>query len=382
MILIFWVSLSLVLYTYAVYPAVVIAIARVRRRSGLLNDSLRPTVTIVISAFNEEHVLLSKLRNLEKLDYPSDNITVLIGSDGSTDKTNELLQHASLPGLTAVPFPQRRGKSSVLNDLVAMARAEIVVFSDANTMFRPDTIRMLVRHFNDPRVGAVSGELQLNEHPDTVSGIGETSYWNYENILKQMESDVSSIVGATGAVYAIRRSLYEPLPTSKAVTDDLLIPLNICKRGYRVLYDREALAFERGEGSIRNEFTRKVRIGAQNFSTIMEFLPLLHPRFGFTAFALWSHKILRWCVPFFLLLCVFALCVLAADNLLYAVGLDVLYAFLGVAVLGYVLEKLKIRSGLLTLPYYFLAMNSALFVGFLKFALGRQSPKWSVVRDG
>jgi cellulose synthase/poly-beta-1,6-N-acetylglucosamine synthase-like glycosyltransferase len=269
----------------------------------------------------------------------------------------------------------------VLNDLVSLATGEIIVFSDANTMFRPDTVRRLVTHFTDPTVGAVSGELRIDEHPETVTGLGEMSYWNYENLLKQMESDVDSILGATGGVYAIRRSLYQPLPVTKAVTDDFLIPLNILKQGYRTRYERGALAFERGAGSIQEEFRRKARIGAQNFGTISEIGSLLHPRHGFRAFALWSHKIIRWFVPFLLITIFSTMFFLVQFGGIYFLTACTLLAFSGVAVAGFFLEKLKLRSGWLSLPYYFLAMNAALFVGFLKFVLRKQGPTWQVVRD-
>jgi cellulose synthase/poly-beta-1,6-N-acetylglucosamine synthase-like glycosyltransferase len=363
-----------------VYPAIVFIIAKAGRRQNVSSKSTElPSVTIAVSVFNEAHVLGKKLENLRTLDYPSEKLAFLFGSDGSTDETAKILKNSPLE-ICVKEFTNRRGKASVLNDLVSEAKGDIVVFSDANTMFRPDTVQKLVRHFADPTVGAVSGELKLDDHPETVSGIGEASYWDYENLLKQMESEVYSILGATGGVYAIRRKLYKPLPTSKAVTDDFLIPLNILKQGYRTKYEREARAYEKGADSIESEFRRKVRIGAQNFSSISEFLPLLHPRHGFVSFALLSHKIVRWCVPF-LLIGVFASCLtLAASSSLYRGCLWGILAFVGIALMGFAFDKLKIRSGPFTFPYYFLAMNAALLVGFIKFALGRQRPTWDVAR--
>ena len=378
--LVFWISMFLVAYTYTVYPAIVFLATRITKRRETVEPVSLPSVTLVVSVFNEARVLPIKLQNIRALDYPLDKLTMLFGSDGSTDETDAILAGASIPGFRYVQFPRRRGKASVVNDLVASASGEIVVFSDANTMFRPDTIRKLVRHFGDPTIGAVSGELRIDEHPDTVTGIGETSYWNYENLLKQMESEVDSIIGATGGVYAIRRSLYEALPTNKAVTDDFLIPLRALMRGYRTHYDREALAFERGEGSIGSEFRRKVRIGAQNFNTIGEIGRLLHPRYGFRAFALWSHKIIRWCVPFLLVAVFASVCCLVPYSQPFHYVLGAIGVFVGVAGIGYVLEKLNVRSGLITFPYYFLAMNAALFFGFLRFVFRRQGPTWRVDR--
>lgn len=378
----FWISVFFVAYTYVIYPATAYLLSKNSHEWPSTSEPLPvPSVSVVISVFNEERVLHSKLENLQRIEYPLDRMTFLFGSDGSTDQTALILEGANLPGICVRSFLDRRGKASVLNDLVSQATGEIVVFSDANTMFQPNTIGKLVRHFADPGVGAVSGELRLAEHPETISSIGEASYWDYENLLKRMESDVESILGATGGVYAIRRKLYEPLPTNKAVTDDFLIPLNIVKKGYRVKYDREALAFEKGAGSVGSEFRRKVRIGAQNFNTISEIASLLHPRHGFVAFALWSHKIIRWCVPFLLIGVVASCSILAWDNSFYSKCLWGILVFVGAAILGFVCELLKIQVGALTLPYYFIAMNAALFLGFVRFLLGKERPTWDVVRN-
>jgi len=334
----------------------------------------------VISVYNERRVLEEKLQNIAAIDYPTEKIRFLFGSDGSSDGTNEVLRNSGLSQVRLHAFLARRGKASVLNDLVAEADSEILVFSDANTMFRPDAIRNLVQHFSDPRVGAVSGELRLLPHPLAVGALGESSYWGFENFLKQMESDHQTILGATGGIYATRRSLFQPLPTNKGVMDDLLIPLNVVKQGYRVKYERRACALEIGEISIGDEFRRKVRNSALCFNTVSEFASLLHPHAGFVAFGLWSHKIIRWCVPF-LLIGVFASCLALAFTSNFYKGLfGGILVLVGIALVGFIFDKLKIRSGPLTFPYYFLAMNAALLVGFLKFLFHRQRPTWDVTR--
>jgi poly-beta-1,6-N-acetyl-D-glucosamine synthase len=378
--IVFWLLIFLIAFTYFIYPVIVFILAKAILNRHIPDASYElPSVTVVVSVFNEAQILGKKLENLAAIDYPSERISFLFGSDGSTDKTTTILRRSPVE-ITVKEFPARRGKAIVLNDLVAEAKGSIVVFSDANTMFRPETIRKLVQHFADPSVGAVSGELRLVSHPETVGGIGESSYWDYENLLKQKESDVYTILGATGAVYAIRRDLYVPLPTSKPVTDDFLIPLNILKQGYRTRYEGEAHAFERGADSIGSEFRRKVRIGAQNFSSISEFVSLLHPRYGFVSFALWSHKIIRWCVPFMLIGVLASCLTLAASSAVYKWCLWAILSFLVVALMGFVLDKLKIESGPFTFPYYFVAMNAALFVGFLKFLLGKQQATWEIAR--
>jgi cellulose synthase/poly-beta-1,6-N-acetylglucosamine synthase-like glycosyltransferase len=377
----FWLMLLLVGFTYLLYPGIVFVLAAFTRRRRMVTTMPEyPTATVIVSVFNEESILPKKLENLAQTDYPGQKISFLFGSDGSTDSTIEILQRSSLPGARVIPFPTRRGKVSVLNDLVSEASGEIVVFSDANTMFHPDTIRKLIQHFDDPSVGGVSGELKLDAHPTAVTGLGETSYWNYENWLKRIESKFSTILGATGGVYAIRKNLYQSLPTSKPITDDFLIPLNIVKQGYRVEYEEEAIAVEKGADSVVAEFRRKARIGGQNFNTISEFSSLLHPRHGFVSFALWSHKIIRWCVPFLIIGLIITSLFLVGEGKDYAWFLWSCLIFGGVAFLGAVLERWKLSIWFLTFPYYFLAMNLALLVGFLKFLFGLQRPTWEVDR--
>ncbi len=379
--IIFWSCIVLVLYTYALYPLVAVVAARmVRRNATAGDDGQLPGVSIVISVFNEESVLEEKIRNLQSLDYPQDRIEYLFGSDGSTDSTSPLLERATTSSLRPFLFPDRRGKAPVLNDLVAHARGDIIVFSDANTMYHPETIRRLAGHFADPSIGAVCGELRLTSDPRTSGGFGEVLYWKYESLLKMSESRMSTLLGATGGVYALRKSLYVPLPVDKSVTDDLLIPLRVVERGFRVVYEPDALAFEPASNSVIGEYRRKVRIAASNFNTVAEFWHLLLPQRGLVAFSLWSHKILRWIVPLLLLIMTGISIALRGRGAFYTFFLDAAIVFLIVASLAFVLERLHIRIGVWGLPYYFVATNAALLVGLLKSIAGSQRPTWDVVR--
>jgi cellulose synthase/poly-beta-1,6-N-acetylglucosamine synthase-like glycosyltransferase len=206
------------------------------------------------------------------------------------------------------------------------------------------------------------------------------SYWSYETALKRWESECGTILGATGGVYAIRRDLFAPLPVDRPVVDDFLTPLQVVRRGYRMVYEPAAIAYEDASDSIDREFRRRVRIGAQDFSSIRYFADLLNPLRGFVAFALWSHKILRWCVPFFALGVLATTVILAGDSSFYAWVLAIELAILAAALLGWITERLRLRVGLLGVPYYFVAMNLALFVGFLTFVSGRQKGTWEVLR--
>ncbi len=376
-----WLSAAGIAYTYLVYPAMVWLLSLRRRRTSappLIDPA--PKVSVVISAFNEESVLREKLNNLSSLIYPSGRIEFLIGSDGSSDDTVSILQASTLPGLRVLAFPERRGKCAVLNDLVSKAGGEIVVFSDANTIYDSQALEHMIRHFADPEVGGVCGELMLRSGVENAAGKGESSYWKYETAIKKWESDYKTTVGATGGVYAIRKALYRPLPVHKPIVDDFLIPLEVVRRGHRMVYEPRALVFEETSASVSMEFRRRVRIGAQNFSGIPEFADLLNPLRGFIAFALWSHKILRWCVPFLSIAVFVASAILAPTGTLYAAVFVIGLSLLALAGLGGIAERLGLHIGFLGIPFYIVVMNLALFVGFLKYLTGRQQTTWTVDR--
>lgn len=377
----FWGSLSAVAFSYLVYPLIVAGLVQLRGATKLLaDDSGRPTLSIVIVCYNEEAVLPEKLRNLEAIQYPEDSIEFVLGSDGSTDHTADLLTTWSDKRKRILLFSDRRGKTHVLNDAVPAATGEIIVFSDANTMFQPATVARLVRWFADPRVGAVCGELKLLPDQQEPGGTGEASYWMFENWLKKQESDFKTLLGATGGVYAIRRSLFVPLPTEESIADDFLVPLRIVKKGLRVVYADDALAFERTSGSMKGEFDRKARIGAQNFAGIADFAPLLSPKAGFVAFALWSHKIIRWCVPILALIFLVASAILAYDSSFYSWFLLLELIFLAGAAAGFIADRWKISLAYAGLPYYITAMNVALLVGLYRFLTGKQQNTWDIHR--
>lgn len=374
--IVFWLSVGVVFYSYLGYPLVLAAIGRPKRNAAEQAEQDGPTVSLVVSVYNEEKGIEEKLRNLEEITAGEGVVELLVGSDGSTDRTVELLRKSRLKGLRVFEFPDRRGKARILNDLLDHARGDIVVFSDANSLFRPDALRNLLRPFSDPGVGAVSGELVLI----SPGNIGESLYWQYETLVKRLESRAGTLVGATGGVYAARRTLIRRLPVEHAIADDFMIPLRIVEQGYRVTYAPDAVASEIAEETVRGEFRRKVRIGAQNFNALRYVSGMLNPAKGFPAFALWSHKILRWLVPVFLAGFLLAVPALRERGGIYA---SVFYGellFIALAIVGFVGERWKIRSPVVVLPYYFLAMNAALCVGLIRSLTGAQSPAWEVHR--
>ncbi len=381
--LLFWGSLFLVLYTYLLYPGLLLlwtALKPGRRNATVPETKDLPPLSVVTSLFNEEAVLEEKVKNLRDIDYPPEKIEFLFGSDGSTDRSVEILEGAGLPNLRLRSFPERRGKAPVLNDLIPAATGEIVVLSDANSFFYSDTVRQLVKHFQNPRVGAVCGELVLASGSWSVGGLGEGSYWAYENALKRMESDIRSTLGATGAVYAIRKPLFELLPTSKPVTDDFLIAAKIARKGFDIKYEPRARAYEKPSGSVAGEFTRKVRIGAANLHGLAEYWEMLGPRFGFIAWVLWSRKIIRWAVPFLLIAALLSSLMLAPASAFFRGVVIAEAIFIALAAAGLVLDRVGVKAGFFGFPYYFLAMNSALLVGAIRFVRGREPTTWKVVR--
>jgi cellulose synthase/poly-beta-1,6-N-acetylglucosamine synthase-like glycosyltransferase len=262
--------------------------------------------------------------------------------------------------------------------LVSEASGEILVFSDANTMYDEEAIIRLVRHFGDERVGGVCGRLNLVNPNYNTAGIGEVFYWDYESRIKKLEGHIKTVLGANGAIYAMRKGLFIELPEEKVVVDDFLIPLNAVKQGYDFIYDHTAKAVESTSHDVKGELVRRIRISASNFHTIAEIAPLLNPFKGFVAFGLWSHKIIRWCVPFLMIFIFISSSLLIRFPFVRIIfGLQV--SFYLFALVGFWLDRLGKNFKLLIHPYYFFAINFALLIGFWKFISGSQKPVWSRV---
>jgi cellulose synthase/poly-beta-1,6-N-acetylglucosamine synthase-like glycosyltransferase len=381
---VFWVSLGLIGYTYAVYPCIILALAgahqlwrdlsfafsRVQRRCRVPGDP--PRVSLVFSAFNEESVIREKMVNCAALNYPQSRLEILVGCDGCSDRTAGFARGAKT-NAQVFDFPVRRGKPEVINELVTHATGDIVIFSDANTMLSPNAILHLVRHFEDPHVGCVCGELTFTSAAKGTRTEGV--YWHYEILLKFLESRLNMMVGANGGLYAIRRSLFSPIP-ARGIIDDFLVSMAIRQRGYRLLYDSEATATEEAAVSVADEFRRRVRIGAGNFYALRYTWRLLSPTAGLIALAYWSHKVLRWLVPFAMVAAFGAASALAGESF-YALSMVVALAFTFMGLVGYYRERTGRRSGLFGIAYYFLSMNLALAMGFFRCISGTQRAAWT-----
>ncbi|HVH32329.1 MAG TPA: glycosyltransferase family 2 protein [bacterium] len=375
----FWISLGLLAYAHVAYPVLIWALSRIRPRP--VRKALdAPPLSVVIVAHNEASRIEGKIRNLLSLDYPRHHLEILVGDDGSTDDTVDRARAFQGAGVTLVSYARRRGKAAVLNDLVRMARREIVVLADARQRFEIDTLRALVAPFGDPRVGAVSGELVLTDAdaPGGTQGVGV--YWRYEKLIRWSESQVDSTVGATGAIYAIRADLFEPIPED-TILDDVVIPLHIVRQGYRVIFEPRARAYDRVAQSSQVELTRKVRTLAGNFQLFTRERWLLNSFRNRLWFQTLSHKGLRLLAP---LLQGMALATnfFLASNPGYRTLLAAQALFYATALGGYALRNTNRKHPVLTLPYTFCLFSWATVVGFIRFATGSSaSPGRSASHD-
>lgn len=383
----FWICFLLIVYTYLLYPIVLFLAyscsqvvrdwhyltSRRNRRASPRGSEGLPQVSFLISAYNEEVCLRGKLENLRQLAYPTEKLEVNIVSDGSTDGTNEILRAAEGPNIRALILPERGGKANALNQAVAAARHEILVFSDAATLFAPDAVQNLVRHFVDPSVGVVCGALQFEgtEESKQTDGV----YWSYESMLRLMEARLGATLTASGAIYALRRVCYQPLPPG-SVLEDFLVPMNARKQGFRVLYDPEAVGTEFAASTVGGEFTRRVRLAVGSFRALGELVRV--PLRGFTMVAFVSHKLLRWSVPF-LLIGILVSNVLLVNRSYYGFALGGQLIFYLWAVLGYFLRNRMQGVRFALVGYFLLAMNLAFLVGFFRYLLGRQEVTWQRV---
>lgn len=383
---IFGVCLFLVLYTYLLYPILLFLAyplwqarrdwhylrKRLNRRAALRTEEL-PTISLIVPAYNEESCLWDKIANIRQLDYPQDRLEVVFVSDGSSDRTNEILGSLGDPNIRTLLLPARQGKANALNEGVARSRHEILLLSDASTLFAPDAPKKLVRHFSDPRVGVVCGALEFRGTAESRQTEG--IYWKYESMLRLMEGRLGATLTASGAMYALRRQCYRPLPLD-ALIDDFLVCMNVRRLGYNVVYEPESVATEFAPESVEGEFVRRIRIALGSFRALGELVRL--PLDVTTCVALLSHKILRWILPFLLVALLVSNALLLSRPLYQVTFVGQLLFYLW-AVAGWAFRQRlgRVRFGLL--GYFLLAIHVAFLVGFWRFLMGRGASSWERV---
>ena len=374
---VFWASLLLIAYVYVGYPLVAVLRARWRPRPSV-RAPIEPSVSIVVVAHNEAERIAARIENVLALDYPADRLDVVVASDGSTDGTVDCARRYERAGVTVRPFATRRGKAAVLNAVVPGVRSDIVLFADARQYFDRGALRAIVENFADPSVGAVSGELMLTTTVGTAAaGHGTAFYWRYEKVIRAAEARADSTVGATGAIYAIRRELFEPIPDD-TLLDDVLVPLRVIRKGFRVLFEPGARAYDGVSATAAQEFARKARTVAGTFQLFARERWLFHPLMNRLWFETISHKALRLALPGLHAALLLATLVLAAQWP-YQWALAIQLMFYAAALVGYTRREARRRSFVFSVPCAICLLGVATVVGFVRFLTRRQPVTWERV---
>lgn len=381
LIISFWLCIALVLYTYIGYGIVIGILVKIKARFKPAPvydaEAPSPTVAFVVAAYNEEDYIREKIANSLALEYPKDKLRIVFVTDGSSDRTPEIVKE--YPDIALMHEDERRGKIHAMHRAMGHIEEEIVIFSDANTELNPDALQQIVKHYQNPKVGEVAGEKRIKVmEKDTASGAGEGIYWKYESWLKKMDSAFYTVVGAAGELFSIRTKLYVPVPPN-SILDDFMLSLRVAQKGYQVKYEPQAQAWEEPSSSVKEEFKRKIRICAGGIQSILWLLPLLNIfRYGWLSFQYISHRVLRWTLTPLALVAILGINVGLAlqGSMFYQVILVLQVGFYLIALLGWWLQKKKLKIKGLFIPYYFVVMNLSVFLGFWRFVKGQQSVMW------
>lgn len=390
--LFFWTALFIIFYSYLGYGVVLFLLIKIKRAFGTskkteIDVDYEPEVTLFVSAFNEKDYLDAKVNNSKSLHYNQAKVQQVWVTDGSDDGTPELLKKH--PEVTVYHKNERAGKIAAMNRGMQFIKTPIVIFSDANTDLGKDAIKEIVRLFQDPKVGCVSGEKRIySKDADNAAGAGEGLYWKYESQLKKWDAELYSVVGAAGELFAIRTALWQEVEKD-TLLDDFMISLRVAMSGYTIQYNPEAYAIETASANVKEELKRKIRISAGGIQSVVRLRELLNIfKYGTLSFQYISHRVLRWTLtPLLLLLLIPANIFLALQDGLFTTSI---YSFLllgqvlfySAALIGWFLEARHIRLKILFIPYYFFIMNLSVFLGFARYMKGNQSVNWERAQRG
>jgi len=370
---IFWLSVGLLALHYLGYPLLLAVLAKFKAATPSQSREL-PHITLLISVYNEEAVIRERLENSLSLDYPRDKLHILVVSDGSTDATHSIVQQYREQGVELQAVCGRVGKTAALNRVIPHLDTDIVVFTDANSMLRPNALKELVAPLADPRVGAVCGELLL-EGDAGAEGL----YWRYEKAIKEWESRVCTMTVLNGALYALRRDLHRPMNPQAA--NDFQHPLQVALQGYRSVYQPQAVAVEKASADARVEFRRRVRIISRGWKGLASHSQVLNPlRAGSFTLQFIARKLLRWLGPLLMAAALVANFFLAQP--FYQFTLVVQLLFYALALLGAVLHRYGIRFAPTHIPYYFCLINWAALLALFRVIFGRDSAVWTPTTHG
>jgi cellulose synthase/poly-beta-1,6-N-acetylglucosamine synthase-like glycosyltransferase len=377
--IVFWVCVGAILYTYLGYPILLVIISKLRPLP-IRRSAYEPSVSVIITAYNEERDLAAKLDNTLALDYPGTLMEIIVASDCSTDRTDDIAREFGGRGVILHRQSERLGKTAAQNAAITLARGEIVLFSDATTLYHKNVLRAMMPSFADPTVGCVAGRLIYVDASDSGVGRGARSYWNYETFLKRHESRVCSLIGASGCLYAIRRQAYVPL--YHEACSDFIIATKMVEQGLRAIYQEDAICMEETNRRVDKELQMRVRIIAQTFTDLWRHRSMLNPfRSGFYAVELFSHKIMRYLVPLFLIGVFFTSAVSASNSIFFAILFWGQISFYAAALVGWFLEGLGVRNRLLVMPQYFVISNLSSLIALYKFLSGERYAHWEPIRE-
>lgn len=382
--IIFWISLFIIVYTYLGYGFILYLMLLIRRilkgkRPEIyFNSENLPNCTLLIAAYNEEKFISEKIRNTLALEYPEGKLELIFITDGSTDKTPDILKEYSQ--IKLLHQKERKGKVAAMHRAMEHVKTEIIIFTDANTLLNKDALINISRHYADEKVGAIAGEKRVHYDEKADAGAaGEGFYWKYESLLKKWDSELYSTIGAAGELFSVRSNLYSPV-SYDTILDDFMISMLIAEKGYRIAYEPEAFALETASENISEELKRKVRIAAGGLQSIVRLKALLNIfRYGLLSFQYISHRVLRWTITPFLLILILVLnglILFQSKEIIYPILLSGQIIFYVLAYSGSILEKRELRLKIFFIPYYFCVMNYAVIWGIKRYLWKQQSAVW------
>ncbi|WP_409252040.1 glycosyltransferase family 2 protein [Bacillus sp. SCS-153A] len=370
--ILFWLFIILSVYIYAGYPLLLKVVTLFNKKEEITDTGYEPKVTLFIAAYNEEKVIAEKVQNSVDLDYPQEKLEIIVVSDDSSDRTNDIVNEFAnkYSNVKLNVVKGRQGKTAALNKSVPLAGGEILVFSDANSLYKPDSIHHLVKHFKNEEIGGVCGELRLMNSTNSSIGESEGAYWKYEKLLKMLETATGTTIVANGSIYALRKELFKEMNPN--VGDDMQNPLIIISQQKRFVYEPNAITMEETSPKSSEEFGRKVRIVTRSFTGIMSYKHVLNPFMNFDFFYKYmSHKFLRWLVPYYMIL-IFIINLFLLDQTLYQVMFALQVAFYLLALGG------KVTNNKITyIPYYFCLVNYAALLGTIRALSGKRQATWT-----
>lgn len=374
----FWILAGILGYVYFLYPLLVRLLARMAGRSMRVDGSLRPTVTVLITAYNEEKGIRDKIANVLALDYPAELLDVLVVSDASSDRTDAIVTGYGSPRVRLLRVEGRQGKTACQNVAARHAQGEIIVFTDATTRIESEALVFMAAHFADPKVGCVAGLLVYQGKGENLTAAGGVSYWGYEVALRSAESRLDTLIGVSGCLYAVRRCAYRPIPPG--LISDFVIAMRMREQGLRTVLAERAICFEETLDRSGQELSMRVRVAIRSINALVAERRFLNPlRDPLFAWQLWSHKLLRYASPYCLLAMLAATLCLAAQPF-YRLALAAGLAVIGAGAAGFILQLSARRLGLLSKPYYFLLTNLASIIAIARYVKGERVVTWNPIR--